>query len=41
MMALVLFVKKVTKSSDVRVDEGGGGGERRKSFGKCVRVISC
>ncbi len=25
-MVLVLFVKKIAKSSTVRVDEGGGGG---------------
>ncbi len=26
LMVLVLFVKKIAKSSAVRVDEGGGGG---------------
>ncbi len=46
LMVLVLFVKKVAKSSAVRVDEGGGGGEgggrrtekRRESFEECARV---
>ncbi len=30
LMVLVLFVKKVAKSSAVRVDEGGGGGGQRR-----------
>ncbi len=44
LMVLVLFVKKVAKSSAVRVDEGGGGGgqrreeKRRESFEECARV---
>ncbi len=29
-MVFVLFVKKVAKSSAVRVDEGGGGGGQRR-----------
>ncbi len=29
-MVLVLFVKKIAKSSAVRVDEGGGGGGQRR-----------
>ncbi len=39
LMVLVLFVKKVAKSSAVRVDEGGGGGgQRRESFEECAKV---
>ncbi len=30
LMVFVLFVKKVAKSSAVRVDEGGGGGGQRR-----------
>ncbi len=30
LMALVLFVNKISKSSTVRVDEGGGGGGQRR-----------
>ncbi len=30
LMVLVLFVKKIAKSSAVRVDEGGGGGGQRR-----------
>ncbi len=30
LMVFVLFVKKVAKSSTVRVDEGGGGGGQRR-----------
>ncbi len=38
-MVFVLFVKKIAKSSAVRVDEGGGGGgQRRESFEECARV---
>ncbi len=29
-MVFVLFVKKIAKSSAVRVDEGGGGGGQRR-----------
>ncbi len=36
LMALVLFVKKIAKSSAVRVDDGGGG--RRTEKRKCSRV---
>ncbi len=32
LMVLVLFVKKIAKSSAVRVDEGGGGGGQRVFF---------
>ncbi len=39
LMVFVLFVKKVAKSSAVRVDEGGGGGgQRRERFEECARV---
>ncbi len=30
LMALVLFVKKMAKSSAVRIDDGGGGGGREE-----------
>ncbi len=41
LMVLVLFVKKIAKSSAVRVDEGGGGRrteKRRESFEEFARV---
>ncbi len=39
LMVFVLFVKKVAKSSAVRVDEGGGGGgQRRERFEECTKV---
>ncbi len=39
LMALVLFVKKIAKSSVVRVDEGGGGGEQRRYIFERVRTV--
>ncbi len=38
MMVFVLFVKKVAKSSAVRVDEGGGGGGQRRPIGTESKV---
>ncbi len=39
LMALVLFVKKIAKSSVVRVDEGGGGEEQRRYIFERVRIV--
>lgn len=37
-LMVVLFMKTVTKSSAVTVDEGGGGQRREEKVLKCVRV---
>ncbi len=40
LMALVLFVKKIAKSSAVRVDGGGGGEQRRYIFERVRTVVN-